>query len=124
MEYLKEDQLKKKKKRQKIPMRKKSKRSLATKITIDVRMDVKVRDNGKCTICGTMENIQIHHFVPRSLGGMGITNNLISLCQFHHKQLHDGNGYILEHVKQYMKDLYPNVNNNERKYNKFNGGNK
>ena len=112
--------------RQKRPYRKyrRSQRSLATKITPDVRQDVKVRDNGMCRICGTMENIELHHAIfPRSQGGLGVANNLISLCQFHHRQYHDGNGYISEEIKNIMNELYPNVTMNERKYNKF-GGNK
>jgi len=119
VEYLKEDQLKKKKKRQKIPMRKKSKRSLATKITPDVRMDVKVRDRNVCIVCGSSSLIELHHLIEKSRLGMGVVNNLMCLCKLHRRQLHDGNAYVKALVRDYMNTLYPEVTDNERKYRKW-----
>lgn len=93
-----------------------SKRSLATMIPKSVRANVKLRDNNMCVVCGSMHNIELHHLVERSLGGMGIENNLMCLCQYHHRELHNGRGEVLQRVQDYMDIIYPYVTKNERKY--------
>lgn len=39
---------------------------------------------GKCAICGFDEVVEIHHIVPRSLGGTDEPSNVIVLCPNHH----------------------------------------
>lgn len=54
--------------------------------------DVLHRDGGKCTVprCRSARFIEIHHIVPRSEGGSHDATNLTSLCDGHHKALHEG----------------------------------
>ena len=98
---------------------KRSKRSLATSIPKNVALDVKVRDRNRCIYCGDMSWIEIHHLIERSLGGMGIEQNLVCLCSVHHKQLHAGNKDIKNVVKKYLEKKYPDFKNEDRIYNKW-----
>ena len=45
---------------------------------------------GKCAICGFSDVIQVHHLVPRSVGGTDDAANLIVLCPNHHALMHLG----------------------------------
>lgn len=44
--------------------------------------------NKKCYVCGVKEYLQIHHIIPRSIGGSEEWDNLILLCKKHHLELH------------------------------------
>lgn len=45
---------------------------------------------GKCAICGFSDVVQIHHIIPRSVGGKDTQENLLVLCPNHHALLHLG----------------------------------
>ena len=47
-------------------------------------------DDNRCRRCGSYKDIGVHHIVNRSLGGMDVTENLITLCFFCHRECHDG----------------------------------
>jgi hypothetical protein len=42
----------------------------------------------RCAVCGSTENLEIHHVLPLIKGGTNDFNNLLVVCQEHHKQLH------------------------------------
>lgn len=43
------------------------------------------RDGGECVVCGTEENLHVHHIYPVSAGGPRFElNNLVTLCRTHH----------------------------------------
>ena len=43
------------------------------------------RDGGVCVVCGTEENLHVHHIHPVSAGGPRFElNNLVTLCRTHH----------------------------------------
>ena len=42
----------------------------------------------KCYVCKTRKNLEIHHIIPRKIGGMDLEENLVFLCEDHHKELH------------------------------------
>jgi hypothetical protein len=57
---------------------------------------VYARDKGQCTHidrngkrCANTRWVQIHHLIPRSAGGTNHPSNLTTLCQFHHRQIHE-----------------------------------
>ncbi len=53
------------------------------------------RDENKCVVCGSTENIEVHHIFPKShmnwLRGskdINSVDNLITLCPEHHASMH------------------------------------
>lgn len=59
----------------------KSKRSKSTNISMSVKKKVFERDNGCCVICGNNYNVMPNaHYIPRSKGGLGIEENIVTLC--------------------------------------------
>lgn len=42
----------------------------------------------RCSVCGSMDRVEMHHIVPRSRGGSHQTSNLVPLCHYHHEQVH------------------------------------
>lgn len=71
---------------------KKSKRAKATDIPNKVKKIVWERDKGRCVVCGNTCNVMPNaHYIPRSKGGLGIEQNVVTLCtlltknQCHHK---------------------------------------
>lgn len=62
----------------------KSKRTIATSISNEVRKTIHERDKW-CILCGKNHYLEIAHFIPRSRGGMGIEENLVLLCRDCHR---------------------------------------
>lgn len=84
----------------------------ATEIPINVRQRVYDRDSWDgapcCIICGKPYP-QVHHYVERSRGGLGIEENLVCLCASCHGKA-DGpqRTLIANHIRQYLMNKYPN----------------
>jgi len=57
-----------------------------------VRRFVTLRDRMRCTVpgCRAARHIDVHHVVPRHLGGGHEAENLTLLCAGHHRALHEG----------------------------------
>jgi len=55
----------------------------------EVRKEVLDRDDYCCVRCGTQENLTVHHVRYLSLGGTHVVDNLITLCWWHHRAVHD-----------------------------------
>ena len=55
------------------------------------RRKVKHRDQGTCRVpgCRASQNVDIHHIKPRAEGGGHSVDNLITLCEAHHLQMHE-----------------------------------
>lgn len=48
---------------------------------MSVKKKVFERDNGCCVICGNNYNVMPNaHYIPRSKGGLGIEENIVTLC--------------------------------------------
>jgi hypothetical protein len=56
------------------------------------------RDGGACTAdsCRSRYRLQPHHIIPRSQGGTHDSNNLTTLCWFHHHLVIHRNGYRID----------------------------
>jgi 5-methylcytosine-specific restriction endonuclease McrA len=46
------------------------------------------RDGWRCQVCGSMQNLQVHHLKFRSQSGGDEEQNLITLCAECHEQAH------------------------------------
>jgi 5-methylcytosine-specific restriction endonuclease McrA len=53
-----------------------------------LRKQVLLRDGWKCQICGSGQNLQVHHKQLRSQQGDDDDSNLITLCAECHERLH------------------------------------
>lgn len=53
-----------------------------------VRAAVLERDQHQCQVCGTTNNIEVHHVTFRSQGGAHALTNLVVLCWEHHMAVH------------------------------------
>lgn len=98
-------------------MSKKSRRAKACDISQAVKRVVFARDHGCCIFCGSAWNVMPNaHFIPRSDGGLGIPQNIITACtrltenDCHH-QFDEGPEEIREEMREkaraYLKSKYP-----------------
>lgn len=106
----------------------KSKRAKATDFKPAVREAIRQRDRYLCLFCrlgkyGKSEcdwMLDIMHYKNRSAGGLGIEENGVLGCRYHHDLLDNGNkGYrkeMLEDMKKYLKSIYPEWNEEELVY--------
>jgi 5-methylcytosine-specific restriction endonuclease McrA len=56
---------------------------------------VLARDNWRCQVCGSKDNLQVHHQHLRSQQGSDEDSNLITLCAECHAQLHGSRSEII-----------------------------
>ncbi len=95
----------------------KSKRTKATDIPQKVKQAVWERDGGRCVVCGCCRNVMPNaHFIPRSKGGLGIEENIVTLCtnltenQCHYKfdfGTRQEKEEIEAKIEVYLKSKYP-----------------
>ena len=72
-----------------------------------VRGQVLRRDDYRCTVpvCSERRSLEVHHIRFRSAGGEDSPHNLVTLCAFHHRALHDGRLRIHGRVIESAEDL-------------------
>ncbi len=91
----------------------KSARSRATDIPKKVKEKVYERDNGCCILCGRPGNPWCH-FISRQRGGLGIEENICTLCTECHYQYDFGDKKTQESIryvlKEYLAEKYPSFN--------------
>lgn len=90
----------------------KSKRSKATDISREVKVKVWERDNHCCINCGSPYAMPNAHYIPRSKGGLGIEQNVVTLCQTCHHNFDNGKSLDLKlkiksKIENYLQSLYP-----------------
>ena len=54
----------------------------------ELHCQVLKRDGWRCQVCGSMQNLQVHHLKFRSQSGSDVEQNLITLCADCHKGVH------------------------------------
>lgn len=106
----------------------KSKRSKATDIPMSVKKKVWERDCGRCVVCGNHCNVMPNaHYLPRSKGGLGIEQNIVTLCteltqnKCHRKYdfgTKEERKMIREKIKKYLQSKYENWNEEDLIYKK------
>lgn len=92
----------------------------ATSIPESVKRKVYARDRGKCVVCGA-PGIPNAHYIRRSQGGLGIEENIVTLCPKCH---HDfDNGFRREEIgawlSEYLDKWYPDFPDEKRIFNKY-----
>ena len=92
-----------------------SKRTKATDIPMSVKQKVWERDNHHCINCGSPYAMPNAHYISRAHGGLGIEENIVTLCHDCHHNYDNGKSKELkEHIKSkietYLKSIYPDWN--------------
>jgi len=55
---------------------------------IILRENILKRDNHTCQICNSSDKkLEVHHIIPKRMGGRDIENNLVSVCKSCHKKI-------------------------------------
>ena len=87
-----------------------------TEISPEIRRKVYERDSWEetpcCIYCGK-QRPEVHHYVERSRGGMGIPENLVCLCYECHRRLHNGDTHIKRYCRSYLESKYEDWNEND-----------
>ena len=99
--------------------RRSSKRAKALDIPPEVKEKVWWRDSRQCVYCGRYGAYVFPdaHYIPRSKGGLGIEENVLTLCRMCHDRY--DNGDILERLtmklrfKEYLSIIYPHIDYND-----------
>lgn len=99
-----------------------NKRSKKCDISPKVKKRVWDRDGGRCVICGCCRNVMPNaHFIPRSKGGLGIEENIVTLCtnltenKCHYKYdfgTREEREEIEKQLETYLKSKYPGWDKN------------
>ena len=79
-----------------------------TKIPEKTKKSVWTRDGGRCIVCLRPGNPWCH-FIPRSQGGLGIEQNIVTLCDKCHMAFDQSpkRKSLREYIRRYLKMKHP-----------------
>ena len=99
----------------------KSKRAKACDISKKVKDIVWERDGHRCIICGSSYAMPNSHFIRRSQGGLGIEENIVTMCNRCHMMYDQGpeRELIGKYTEAYLRKKYPDWNPDELIYKKW-----
>lgn len=98
------------------------------------REAIKQRDHNECIFCGLGYHMEdatwfgqnipnIMHYIPRSQGGLGIEQNGVLGCQYHHDMMDNGNKGLRKEMllilKGYLTGKYPGWKEEDLIYKKY-----
>ena len=99
----------------------KSRRTKALEIPQTVKAKVFERDGGCCVWCGSPAGQPNAHYIPRSRGGLGIEENILTLCwqpcHLNYDQSTERKR-MREYFRDYLKSKYPEWDENKLTYKK------
>ena len=86
-----------------------SKRTKALQISPTVKATVWERDGGCCVYCGSHNAAPVAHFIARSQGGLGIEENILTLCDNCHRKYDQSTkrNEMRIFFREYLKSKYP-----------------
>lgn len=95
--------------------------SRACDINPKVKQRVWDRDGHCCIICKSPYALPNAHYIRRSQGGLGIVQNIVTLCDECHNDFDNGskrkeNG---EKIRNYLMGWYPDWNEEDLVYDKY-----
>lgn len=98
-----------------------SKRARALDISPKVKKAVWERDGERCIFCGDHRAMPNAHIVPRSQGGLGVEENVVTACIGCHHKLDntEERREMLEKAKEYVTGIYPGWNEADVIYRKI-----
>lgn len=95
-------------------------RTKACAISRKTKIRVYDRDEGRCIFCGR-PGLPEAHVVPRSHGGLGIEENIVTACRPCHDMLDNSvfRQRMLEVAAEHLRQFYPDWNINDFIYEKW-----
>ena len=96
-------------------------RTKALMITKAVKQTVMERD-GWCILCGMAGNPDAH-YISRAQGGLGIEQNIVTLCTDCHRRYDQTAERMLirASIREYLQSKYPDWDENKLTYRKYGG---
>lgn len=95
-------------------------RTKASQIPKKIKDKVWKRDNERCLLCGRWVPVECAccHFIGRGRLGLGIEQNIITLCIECHRNLDNGE-VGRDKLREYLKSKYPGWNEKDLVYSKW-----
>lgn len=77
--------------------------------------------DGRCVICGANDGQPVAHIVARSHGGLGIAENIVTLCPRCHYRYDqtDERHAIRARLEEYITTIYPDWTEEAVTYHKY-----
>lgn len=100
----------------------KSRRTKALEIPHKVKRAVWERDGERCILCGSPHAAPEAHYVPRSAGGLGVEENIVTLCRSCH-DTYDQTVFrkpLGDRIEMYLRGKYPEWDKSKLYYRKEN----
>lgn len=99
-----------------------SKQARACAIPASVKSIVYRRDRGLCLNCGKPGD-PVAHFISRKRGGLGVPQNILTLCEDCHKKFDTGTRQEREGMREsfaeYLRSQYPDWDESKLVYSKW-----
>ncbi len=99
----------------------KTKRAKATDISMRVKRIVWERDKNRCVLCENRNAMPNAHYISRAQGGLGIEENIITLCNTCHFKYDNTiqRPIIKKLLKSYLSSHYDNWDEKKLTYKKW-----
>ena len=96
------------------------KRTRACAISKKTKLRVYERDKGRCIFCGA-PGLPEAHYIPRSHGGLGIEQNIVTACRPCHDKMDNSTDrqQMLQMAADHLKRFYPDWNEQSLVYDKW-----
>lgn len=95
-------------------------RTRACAIPKEVKLIVYERDHERCIFCGA-PGFPEAHVIPRSHGGLGVPQNIITVCRSCHDKLDNSTDrqQMLDVAVEYLGSYYPDISQTDVIYQKW-----
>lgn len=102
-------------------MSKRHKMTIACDISPRTRERVLGRDAKSCILCGSTYPLEIAHYIGRAQGGLGIPENLVTLCKKCHSDYDnsDKREMMKPEIEAYLEGWYGEIDKSKLVYNKY-----
>ena len=93
----------------------------ACSIPPEVKAQVWERDGGRCILCLSPNAAPNAHYLPRAHGGLGVPENIVTLCPQCHAQYDNSAARpcLREEIREYLAGCYPGWNEENLVYRKW-----